>query len=63
MNILQRIFGRNADSKKVTESINTRVIKNAYQRRKKEIDSLRQYDRGEKNIDAPNLKSTVPNVH
>ncbi len=38
------------------------VIQRAYRRREKDIDSLRQYDRGEKEIHAPNIRDIMPNL-
>ena len=43
-------------------SVNQNVISDAFSRRRHEIESLRLYDIGEKEIDAPNLRATVSNL-
>ncbi len=52
----KKLYG---DSKTVREAVNSALIADVYRQREKEIDSLRQYDRGEKIIHAPNLRSIV----
>lgn len=60
------LFFRNlfkkADETTVTRSVNRRVISDSYKKIEKEIDSLRLYDKGEKKIDAPNLRDAVRGV-
>ncbi len=40
---------------KLRDSVTGELIESAYNNRKKEIESLRKYDRGEKQIIAPDL--------
>ena len=56
---LKSLFLNRSEVEKLVASVNTEVINAAYRNLKYEIESLRQYDRGEKNIDAPNLGATV----
>lgn len=44
------------------KNIDKAAIDAAYQRRKKEIDSLAAYDRGEIHLDAPNLEDIVRDI-
>ncbi|HEY4486250.1 MAG TPA: hypothetical protein VJB70_00765 [Candidatus Paceibacterota bacterium] len=62
MKFFNWLLGRNNETKKVISSVDEKVIDSAYNRRVKDIDSLRQYDRGEKEIYAPNLKNTLQGV-
>lgn len=47
---------------KITTSVTPEAISSAYDKRKKEITSLRQYDRGEKTIDAPDIGKLVQSI-
>ena len=47
------------ESKIVREAVNSALIADVYRQREQEIESLRQYDRGEKVIHAPNLRDIV----
>ena len=53
---------KSADTKKIVSSVNERTISKAYHDLSQEINSLRQYDRGEKKIDAPDIKRAVQRV-
>lgn len=44
------------------KTITDAAITAAYKRRIKDIESLRQYDRGEKEIHAPNIRDIVQDV-
>jgi hypothetical protein len=44
------------------KAVNREVIERAYLTREKDIDSLRLYDRGEKQIHAPNLRDLVSRI-
>lgn len=48
--------------KVLRDSVDETVINHAYNTRIKEIESLRKYDRGEKHIDAPNLRNFVRSI-
>ena len=45
-----------------TPIVNREVIERAYKRRSKDIDSLREYDRGEKEIHAPNFRDIISSI-
>lgn len=51
-----------AEVKRLSAAATPAAIQAAYSRRKKEIESLRQYDRGEKKIVAPDLRTLVRRV-
>ena len=50
------------DTRKLVASVTPEAISSAYKARYKEIESLRKYDRGEKDIIAPNLRDIVRGV-
>ncbi len=52
-------FDGEKETRHVVSSVDQRVISSAYQSLISEIDSLRKYDRGEKQIDAPDLRTAV----
>ncbi len=58
MKIFDWIKAQNNEEKALS-GIDREAISRAYTRREKEIESLREYDRGNKVIDAPNLKTPV----
>lgn len=64
--MLKHIFGNflkgRSETTKVVSSVSKDTISGAYTRRSADIDSLRQYDRGEKTIHAPNLRDTLSRV-
>ena len=53
---------RSKSTKDIVSAVSHVVIHNAYRRREKEIESLRQYDRGEKQIYAPDIRTLVRGV-
>jgi hypothetical protein len=55
-----KIFTRKG--KNAPKKANKQLIERAYQRRIKDIESLRQYDRGEKEIHAPDIRNIVPGI-
>lgn len=59
---LLNLFKRNNSSKVLGEKVSTKAISGAYETRKKEIESLRKYDRGEKEIIAPRLETLSKGV-
>ena len=46
----------------VAPAVTATVIRDAFQKRSKEIESLRQYDRGEKQIYAPDIRTLVRGI-
>ena len=61
--VLNLITGGGKEENYVVSSVkNEGVLSDAYHSVEREIDSLRQYDRGEKHIDAPDLRSAVRNI-
>ena len=57
---LLKWIGLSNKQSKIT--VSSEVIERAYERRSKDIDSLRQYDKGEKEIHAPNYRDIVSSV-
>jgi len=55
------LFAR-GEVRRIDTSVTPDAIERAYNKRKDEITSLRQYDRGEKHIDAPNLRDLVQSL-
>lgn len=55
-------FTEKKEIKQLRTSAQNGAIQTAYERRAKEIESLRQYDRGEKHIIAPDLRTLVRDV-
>jgi hypothetical protein len=55
MKFIRNLVNKNSSSKESGKKISAKLISDAYETRKKEIESLREYDRGEKEIHAPRL--------
>jgi len=55
LNFFLRSTNKNTLSKKITD----KDIKDAYTKRKKEIESLLEYDKGNKTINAPDLQNIM----
>ena len=63
-NAFKNMFSHNKEKETdhVVTSVNEEVISDAYNSIEKEIDSLRKYDKGEKDIDAQDLTAAVRSV-
>lgn len=57
--ILKAMTMKNQEAHRVTSRVTKKAIENSYRRVENELESLKQYDQGEKMIDAPNLKSPL----
>lgn len=55
-------MGMDGETRHVISSVDEGVITLAYESLSEEINSLRQYDMGEKKIDAPDLRNLVQSV-
>jgi hypothetical protein len=60
--VLNLIYGGKEANYVVSSVKNQGVVSDAYRSVEREIDSLRKYDRGEKKIDAPDLRSAVRDI-
>lgn len=52
----------NTDFKQLQKQVNENIIRTAYKKRFKEIESLRQYDRGEKVISTSHIKARLQRI-
>ncbi len=59
---IPKFFSKDNETTLLTSSVNEDVISDAYKSVEKEIESLQKYDKGEKEINAPDLKSTLRSV-
>ena len=57
-----KIFTNKNDSKELRQKVTSKLILDAYDSRKEEIESLRKYDRGEKTITPSSLKRLVSSL-
>lgn len=55
MKVIRNLLKKNDTSSELDKKLSAKAISDAYENRKKEIESLRKYDRGEKEIIAPRL--------
>lgn len=61
--ILAKLSSKNSnETQKVVSGATHKVISNAYTRKEEALNSLKQYDRGEKQINAPDIKDTLQHV-
>ena len=59
---MKKLFKNSGESHYVVSNVDKRVISNAYKSVERDIESLRKYDRGDKKIDASNLRAALRNV-
>lgn len=62
MKFLKYFRKQDSETEKIKKSVDDRFIADAYESVKEDIESLRQYDRGEKTIHAPDLRNPVHRV-
>ncbi|MDA1168978.1 MAG: hypothetical protein O3A36_01415 [bacterium] len=59
---MKDFFNKEKETNYVVTSVNEEVISDTYNAIEKEIESLRKYDKGEKDIDAQDLTVAVRSV-
>lgn len=59
MNLFRFLTGNIRETKKLVAAVDKPLIKRAFLRRAKEIESLRKHDRGEKAIHASDIRTLV----
>lgn len=57
-----KLFNRSTDDAKTLKKLDKAFIDAAFENRRKEIESLKKYDRGEKEITPRNLRSLVQGI-
>ena len=63
MNIARLFLKKSPDETgKIVDSINSKVLSDSYIAIEDELNSLRLYDKGEKEIHAPDIKNIVRNL-
>lgn len=62
MNFLRFLSANTRETTKLVAAVDKPLIERAFLRRAKEIESLRQHDRGEKTIHAPDIRTLVRGV-
>ena len=59
---IMNLFDGKKETRFLVSSVDEQVISDAYRSLEGEIDSLSKYDRGEKKIDAPDLRTTLRHI-